>query len=160
MKWILDTSIISMAMRATPAVRERWDALAATDLLVPAIALALLVWGGRLRFAAVGRGEVRVRDIALREPNWPRRILQIGNCYQNQLELPVLFYVLVGFLLATGTGSGIDLALAWAFVAARLAHAAVFVTTNHVRTRGLLFIAGLGVLCVHWTWFAARLYAG
>ncbi|WP_029029268.1 MAPEG family protein [Salinarimonas rosea] len=134
-------------------------ALLAPALVLVAMTFALLVWGGRMRFSAVGRGEVKMRDIALREPNWPKRILQIGNCFQNQLELPVLFYVLVAFLLVTGEGDLVDLVLAWAFVAARIAHAAVFVTSNDVRKRGPIFVLGMGVLIAHWAWFAVGLYA-
>ncbi len=129
-------------------------ALLAPVFVLVAMTFALLVWGGRLRYAAVGRGDVAMRDIALRQPNWPTRITQIGNCFQNQLELPVLFYVLLAFVLVTGEGNMVDLALAWTFVAARLAHAAVFVTTNRVRIRGGLFIVGMGVLLAHWAWFA------
>ena len=133
-------------------------ALLAPALVLVAMTFALLLWGGRMRFSAVGRGEVKMRDIALREPNWPKRITQIGNCYQNQLELPVLFYVLVGLVLVTGAGTWVDLVLAWAFVAARLAHAAVFVTSNDLRKRGPIFVVGMGVLALHWAWFALRLY--
>lgn len=134
-------------------------ALLAPVLVLVAMTFALLLWSGRMRFSAVGRGEVKMRDVALREPNWPKRILQVGNCFQNQLELPVLFYVLVGFVLVTGEGSIVDLVLAWAFVAARIAHAAVFVTSNDLRKRGPIFVVGMAVLALHWGWFAARLYA-
>ncbi|MGP9819748.1 MAPEG family protein [Salinarimonas sp. NSM] len=134
-------------------------ALIAPVLVLVAMTFGLLVWGGRMRFAAVGRGEVKMRDIALREPHWPKRILQIGNCFQNQLELPVLFYVLVALLLVTGEGGLVDLVLAWAFVAARIAHAAVFVTSNDLRKRGPIFVVGMAVLIAHWAWFAVGLYA-
>ena len=39
-------------------------------------------------------GEVRPEAISLRQPNWPPRALQFGYSFQNQFELPVLFYVL------------------------------------------------------------------
>lgn len=134
-------------------------ALLAPVLVLVAMTFGLLLWGGRMRFAAVGRGEVKMRDVALREPNWPKHILKVTNCFQNQLELPLLFYLLVVLLLVTGTGTGIDLVFSWAFVAARVAHAAVFVTSNDLRKRGPLFVVGMGILALHWGWFALRLYA-
>ncbi|WP_349367962.1 MAPEG family protein [Salinarimonas sp.] len=134
-------------------------ALLAPVLVLVAMTFALLLWSGRMRFAAVGRGEVKMRDVALREPNWPQHITKVANCFQNQLELPLLFYVLVALVLATGVGSVVDLVLAWAFVAARLAHAAVFVTSNDLRKRGPIFVVGMAVLALHWGWFALRLYA-
>ena len=39
-------------------------------------------------------GSVRPEDIALREPNWSTRTLQVAYSFSNQFELPVLFYVL------------------------------------------------------------------
>ena len=59
-----------------------------------ALTFALLFWMTRLNVGAVRSGAVRWRDIALREPNWPARNRQIQNAYHNQLELPILLYVL------------------------------------------------------------------
>ena len=58
------------------------------------LTFVLLFWAGHLRVGAVRRGEVHPRDIALREPNWGKRETKVANAYHNQLELPVLFYVL------------------------------------------------------------------
>ena len=55
-----------------------------------ALTFALVFWTARVRVAAVRRGEIHPRDIALRQPNWPKRETQIANAYQNQLEQPVL----------------------------------------------------------------------
>jgi hypothetical protein len=55
------------------------------------LTFVLLAWMAGLNRQAVLRGEVRLRDVALREPGWPGRNLQIRNAFQNQLETPVLF---------------------------------------------------------------------
>jgi hypothetical protein len=117
----------------------------------------LLFWMAYLRGAALMSGEVSVRDIGLREPNWPWRVTQIGNAFHNQLELPPLFYVLT--ILAWGTRLA-DLpfvVMAWVFVALRLIHAAIHVTTNNVRQRGAAYIAGAVVLAVMWEIFMLRI---
>ena len=59
-----------------------------------ALTFVLLFWMGGLNIAAVQSGEVRPQEVALREPNWPARNRQVQNAYLNQLELPILFYVL------------------------------------------------------------------
>lgn len=66
-----------------------------------ALTFFLLVWTGRARFAAIRASEVRVGDIALGQRNWPARVQQVANTYQNQFELPVLFYILVAFAILT-----------------------------------------------------------
>ncbi len=58
-----------------------------------ALTFVLLFWMGFLRHRALRSGAVKADQIALREPHWPLRVLQIGNAFHNQLELPVLFYV-------------------------------------------------------------------
>ena len=54
-----------------------------------------------LRVPALTRGEIRPDDVSLRQPNWPKPALQVGYSFQNQFELPLLFYVLT--ILATLT---------------------------------------------------------
>ena len=72
-----------------------------TLLLLPvfiqvALTFALLFRLGPARVAAVRRGEVKLKDIALGQNAWPDHITQLSRSFQNQFELPVLLYVLVG----------------------------------------------------------------
>jgi hypothetical protein len=121
-----------------------------------ALTFVLLFWMGSMRVAAVRRGEVHPGDIALREPNWPRRVLQIQYAFHNQLELPVLFYVLTILVWMTRFADLLFVILAWVFVVLRLMHAYVHVTDNNVPRRGTIFIAGAIVLTVMWVIFAVR----
>ena len=105
------------------------------------------------RTSLIRAREVRMKDIALREPNWPERARQYENNYLNQFELPVLFYVLMILLLITRQADIIQVALAWIFVLTRVAHAYVHVTSNRVPVRGALFGIGLLVLAVMWGLF-------
>jgi hypothetical protein len=125
-----------------------------------ALTFVLLFWNGIVRTSAVRNREVHIRDIALRQPAWPQRVTQIGNAYENQFELPVLFYLLVVLALFTGKASLIFVLLAWLFVGMRIGHAAVLVTHNHVPTRFRWFLAGATVLLVMWLLFAAQVALG
>jgi hypothetical protein len=122
-----------------------------------ALTLGLGIWLAHLRVGALQRREVRAGDIALREPNWPKRTLQVQNAYHNQYELPVLFYVLTILALMTRFADLLFVLLAWVFVVSRLLHAYVHVTTNNVRHRGPLFGAGAIVLTAMWLIFAIRI---
>jgi hypothetical protein len=125
-----------------------------------ALTFALLFWNGIVRTSAVRKREVHIRDIALRQPNWPKGVTQIGNAYESQFELPVLFYLLVVLAIFTGKASLVFILLAWLFVAMRVVHAAVLVTHNHVPTRFRWFLAGATVLLVMWLLFAAQVALG
>jgi hypothetical protein len=50
--------------------------------------------------------------------------------------------------------------MAWLFVAARLAHAYVFTTSNYVPLRGQFFIVGTLILLVMWGFFALQIFSG
>ncbi|MCC6888927.1 MAG: MAPEG family protein [Hyphomicrobiales bacterium] len=120
------------------------------------LTFALVFWSAFLRVSAINGGAVRPRDIALREPNWPAPVLKVGNSFQNQLELPLLFYVLTVIAWMTRQADLLFVVLAWVFVVLRLAHAAVHVTSNNFSVRGGLFITGALVLAVMWVIVAAR----
>jgi hypothetical protein len=117
-------------------------------------------WSASVRLAAVRRGDVRPRDVALREPSWPKRETQIANAYHNQLELPVLFYVLTVLAIITRHADFLFVVLAWLFVLLRLAHAYVHVTSNHMGQRFAAFAAGAVVLAVMWGIFILRILLG
>src|SRR5215472_9985087 len=122
-----------------------------------ALTFAIGFWMAAGRVRAIRGREVRHRDIALREPNWPPHLMKLQNAFLNQLELPVLFYVLTILVLFTKTADLLFVVLAWVFVVLRLAHAYVHVTSNHVPHRGPLFILGAIVLFVMWVIFALRI---
>jgi hypothetical protein len=111
------------------------------------------------RFGAVRGGKVR-GPVALREPNWPDEARQAEYNYQNQFELPVLFYVLIVLLIITRQADYLFLVLAWVFVALRVLHAVVHLTNNKLAHRGPLFIAGAIVLTIMWIVFMVRILLG
>src|SRR3979490_2925516 len=63
------------------------------------LTFALLLWMASARTRALTGREVSLQDIALGQPNWPERPTQIGNCFSNQFELPLLFYVLIALAM-------------------------------------------------------------
>jgi hypothetical protein len=93
----------------------------------------------------------------LRQQRWPARTTQVANCFHNQLELPLLFYVLVAFILITSTNSLIFVILAWVFVLSRLVHAYIHTGSNEVRARSLAIGVGAIALVAMWVIFAIRI---
>ena len=118
----------------------------------------LMIWMAKERQTAIRRGVVHPRDIALREPKWPPKAMQVANCFSNQFEIPVLFYVVTIVALITRQADILFVFLSWLFVILRYVHAFVHTTSNRVPRRGLVY--GLGVLVVMalWVELALRLY--
>jgi hypothetical protein len=117
----------------------------------------LMFWMGVSRVGALKRGEARMGDIALGQPNWPPRVTQIANAYHNQFQLPVLFYLLVALALFTRKADLLFVLMSWLFVACRLVHAVVHVTSNRVRIRFYAFLVGALVLLLMWIIFAMHI---
>ena len=128
-------------------------AIAAQVLLT----LGILVWMGFERVPRVARGEIAVKDIAVERQGYPLRARLLSNNFDNQFQLPVLFYVAALLLRWSGHAGWVELVLAWLFVALRYGHAAVHVTTNRVYRRFFTYTAGLVVLAVLWVWLVVRL---
>jgi hypothetical protein len=117
----------------------------------------LLIWmAGARRNALVG-GETKIRDIALGQPNWPDRATQIGNCFANQFEIPVLFYVLIAIALPLRRTDLVIVLLSWLFVVTRFVHAGIFVTSNDLNRRSLAWFAGVLVVFAMWVYFALKI---
>ncbi|HLL29310.1 MAG TPA: MAPEG family protein [Xanthobacteraceae bacterium] len=122
------------------------------------LVFGLMIWMAMARQRALQRGDVHSRDIALRQPAWPLKAMQVANCFANQFELPVLFYVVTILALITRQFDFLFLVLSWIFVLLRYVHAFIHTTSNRVSRRGLVYILGAIVLFALWIEFALRLY--
>ena len=70
--------------------------------------------------------------------------------YMNLLELPVLFYLACILAHLTGATSALMTALAWAYVALRIAHSVIQCGRNKVLHRFYAYAAGGWVLWAMW----------
>jgi hypothetical protein len=116
----------------------------------------LLGMVGARRTALVSR-ETSIKDIALGQSNWPTRATQIGNCYANQFELPVLFYVLIAIALPIRHADLVIVMLSWVFVVTRFVHAGIFVSSNDLGRRSMAWLSGVLVLLAMWVYFALKI---
>jgi hypothetical protein len=125
-----------------------------------ALTLGLLFWLGPKRVGLIRAGAVRMKDVALGQKAWPDQALQIGNAYENQFQLPVLFYVLTILAVIAQKAGIVFVVLAWAFVITRLAHAYVHTTSNDMRMRFHIFAAGAVILSLNWILLALQVLLG
>jgi hypothetical protein len=76
----------------------------------------------------------------------PVRVKQIADNYNHLHEQPTIFYALVAYCVLAGTADATNIALAWAYVGARVAHSIVQCTWNYVPVRFTIFSVGSLVL--------------
>lgn len=121
------------------------------DLLAPAAVLVLwtivmLLWTAGTRLPALkaagidmskavgGRGQ-DLEGVLPASVNWK------SHNYAHLVEQPTLFYAVIGILAIMGSISPIAVALAWAYVALRIVHSLVQVTSNRIALRFPIFLA-------------------
>lgn len=136
--------------------------MTAASILAPAfvhvlMTFVLLFASGRKRIAALRERKVKISDIALGQRNWPADVTQFSNAFDNQFQLPMLYYALTAFTMITNKGDLTFVILAWLFVATRLVHAFIYVTSNNITRRFKSYLAGMGVLAVMWIVFGLQL---
>ena len=90
----------------------------------------------------------------------PAEVRWKADNYNNLLEQPTIFYAVALALAFLDAGSGLNAALAWTYVALRIAHSLVQALFNVVMVRFALFAAASLVLLVMtlraaWTIFLA-----
>ncbi|MBW8724771.1 MAG: MAPEG family protein [Inquilinus limosus] len=122
-----------------------------------ALIFVLALWMLRERAGALRRGEVRIGDIVLGQPAWPARATQVSNSFHNQLQLPLLFFVLVILAMMTRKADLLFVAMSWLFVATRILHVAVHTGSNRLGLRFGTYAAGFVLLLAMWVIFALRI---
>jgi hypothetical protein len=131
--------------------------------IAPVVLLALLTIStgialGLTRYAEARSGAAKLKDIArLGRLAFSERNQQIAASYENQLEMPTLFYALVALALPLGRADAAFIGLEWLYVGLRFAHAYIHVTSNFVPLRFRAFGASAITLLAMWLYFAARL---
>jgi hypothetical protein len=135
------------------------------SIFQPAIALVVLTFAVSVRLLFVRIGTMR------RERIHPQSVAtsgamaaritdtRVADNFRNLFELPVLFYLASLVAAVSGLVTPAVLALAWAFVALRIAHSAIHCTYNKVMHRFYAYIAGWAVLVALWAVIAVGLFA-
>jgi hypothetical protein len=113
---------------------------------------------GASKQRAVREGGVKLTDVALDNAGWPEATRKLNNNYNNQFELPVLFYAILPLLLMLVKVDWLQVTLAWVFVASRILHSIVHTGSNVVMQRGLAFLIGFIAVGLMWVWFGLRFY--
>ncbi len=133
------------------------------ELLIPVflhflLTMALGVILGLVRRNALKTGKARVRDVVLDTRQWPENIRKLSNNFDNQFQLPMLWYSGVAFTLILGLADTVTAVLSWAFLASRLAHSYVHIGRNILVQRFFVFVLGAVTLSLYWLWLALQVF--
>lgn len=126
-------------------------------ILAPAAVLVLwsmimLVWMAGTRLPAMSKIGMDLSKAAPGgrgvdiDPNVPPTVAWKSHNYAHLMEQPTLFYAVVGILALAGAGTGINVTLAWGYVALRIVHSLWQALVNTIPLRFALFL--LSSICL------------
>ncbi|HEY5808236.1 MAG TPA: MAPEG family protein [Povalibacter sp.] len=125
------------------------------NILTPVLALIVwtfVIWGWMYatRLPAMRAAGIDPRRIK-RKPDFdplPVQVQQIADNYNHLHEQPTVFYALAFYCHLVGVADGLNVTLAWVYVALRVTHSVIQCTTNYVPVRFFVFTASTLVLMV------------
>lgn len=106
--------------------------------------LVMLVWMVTVRLPAMKRAGIDLNTVRGGKPGgldgvvdekaqWP------AHNYIHLMEQPTIFYAVALLLAVAGAGNGLNATIAWAYVALRIIHSLIQVTSNIIRYRFAVF---------------------
>jgi hypothetical protein len=132
-------------------------------IFLPALAMVALTFAVWLRmyFSRIGemkRERIHPQAVATSAQMAARlQDTRAADNFRNLFELPVLFYLALVVAALTAQATMPVLALAWLFVALRIAHSAIHCSYNKVMHRFQAYLAGGVVLWLLWAVLAVGL---
>lgn len=125
-------------------------------MLQPVIALVLWsmvmwAWLYATRLPAMIKAKTKLdpslpRDVLL--GGLPPRVRWKADNYNHLMEQPTLFYAVALSLALLGQGDGLNLGLAWAYVALRVVHSLIQALANTIPLRFAVFMIASVVLVI------------
>lgn len=105
----------------------------------------------KVRFSSVKNGSVHVKSFRLMDgKNVPDIVIKTTRNFNNQFEIPTLFYVICVLYISLGIESFIAVIFAWLFVSLRFIHSYIHITYNNILHRMLTFWAAFICVMVLW----------
>lgn len=108
---------------------------------------ALAYTMGTSRFLGARSGKVDMREV-VKTGKWPGQLGVLNDSYNNQFQMPQIFYFVCIVLTLLGQVTDINVAIAWVFVGLRFIHMIWHNTKNIIIIRFFLFVTSGTALTV------------
>jgi hypothetical protein len=129
-----------------------------SNMMTPVLALVvwtmvILVWLylrriPAMRKAGIDPAKIKGSESYASMPQLDPKAVWVSDNYNHLHEQPVIFYALCVYTHLVGVWDGLNVGLAWAYVAIRIVHSLIQVTTNFVPLRFAVFNLGSLVLAI------------
>ena len=124
-----------------------------TSILLPLLALVgwtfvMWVWMYVTRVPAMQKANIDVEELSRTGAPLvlPPEVARVADNYNHMHEQPVLFYAVTLCAAVAGAVDGLQLVLAWGYVAIRVVHSLLQAISNPILARFIVFLLGSVVL--------------
>lgn len=105
----------------------------------------------RSRLNAIKQGHIKLNYFKTTSgENPPERMLTVARHYDNQFQLPMLYFGTCACFIALQMANEWTLLFACLFVASRYVHSYIFLTSNNIRHRVKAFAFGWWMILAMW----------
>lgn len=116
-------------------------------MLILAIAILAVI----VRIKSVTSGVIKISYYrAMQGQDVPDMVTRSTRCFNNQFEVPILFYIVSTLHVTMDTANILAITLAWCFVLMRILQTVIHLTYNNIIHRMLCFWAGFLVVLAMW----------
>lgn len=117
----------------------------------------LYIWGVALYMFGSRLKAIRSKAISIKffttyngDQQPPEEAVVIARHYDNQFQVPMLFFITCSLHMIVGLTNALTASLAWGFVVTRLLHGCIHLGSNNVRHRVFFFALGWLILLGLW----------
>ncbi|MCB0421015.1 MAG: MAPEG family protein [Bdellovibrionales bacterium] len=118
---------------------------------------AIVLIGFRIKSISVQKGETDGRYFKAYHSQYKvsEKVRLIERHYDNQFQLPLIYYATVGILIALNLVNGVSISLVWAFFISRMMHAYFHLSNKNVYRRATAYAVNWSLLLGIWIYILA-----
>lgn len=110
----------------------------------------LMFYNFRTRVHAAKSGQLPPKYFKALQGDAPDRLIIVGRHYDNQFQLPVLFFITCLVYMVMAKTNELAIVWAWLFVVTRWVHSFIHLGSNRVMRRAQAFGAGWLIIFLMW----------
>lgn len=114
---------------------------------------------GKRRFRAVKQKTIEMKDFLTMELEKAGDNVRVADRnFINQFEMPVLFFIACLTALQVNAVGTVFVALAWVYVALRIIHSVIHLTSNTLKARYYSFVVSSFIMLIMWVLILVRIF--
>lgn len=122
-------------------------------ILIPLYILYILFIGRLMfltRMKALKEKNIKSSYLKAYQGDVPERLTIVKNHYENQFQVPVLFFITVLSTVLLQATSILSVILGYLFIVSRIAHSYFHLGSNQLKKRALSYTIGLIIVLMMW----------